>query len=66
METYVMPSKIQMDPAIWNKLIAEVKEIIATGIELHEAPKKSFGVANMYRIRRNSRSAGSLIRRWQS
>ncbi len=63
MKSDVMPSLIQMDKEELLKLVTEVKETVATVIELPEAKKKTFGHLDMWHIRRNFRSAGDMLRR---
>jgi hypothetical protein len=63
MKSDVMPSIVQMDKEELQHLTAEVKETVATGIQLPEEKKKSFGVVDMWNIRRNARSTSDLLRR---
>lgn len=62
MKNDVMPSIVQMEPEVLKSLVTEVKETVATGIVLQK-PKKSFGVADLWNVRRNSRSAQLRMRR---
>jgi hypothetical protein len=65
MKNDVMPSIVQMGAEDLQKLVAEVKETVATGIQLPKVNKrKSFGVVDMWNIRRNARSASSMIRKY--
>jgi hypothetical protein len=65
MKNDVMPSIVQMEADELQKLVAEVKETVATGIQLPKARKqKSFGVVDMWNIRRTAKSASSMIRRY--
>jgi len=59
----VMPSVIQMDAEELQKLVSEVKETVATLIQLPETNKKTFGSLDMWNIRRNFKSANDLMRR---
>jgi hypothetical protein len=59
----VMPSIIQMDAEELQKLVAEVKETMATVIQLPTTKVKSFGQLDMWNIRRNFKSASDLMRR---
>jgi hypothetical protein len=59
----VMPSIIQMDAEELQKLVAEVKETVATVIQLPKTKEKSFGQLDMWNIRRNFKSASDLMRR---
>jgi hypothetical protein len=63
MKNDVMPSIVQMDTEQLQKLTAEVKETVATGIQLPETKEKSFGAVDMWNILRNSRSARDIMRR---
>ena len=63
MNSDVMPSVVQMDADVLKNLLTEVKETVATVIQLPEEKKNSFGVVDMWKIRRNARSASSLMRR---
>ena len=65
----VMPSIVQMDAEELQKLVTEVKETVATVIELPGKTKertkaKTFGSLDMWNIRRNFKSANDLMRRW--
>jgi hypothetical protein len=62
MKNDVMPSIVQMGPDELRTLLMEVKETVATGIEMPEAPKK-FGIADLWNIRRNVSSASGSLRR---
>jgi len=59
----VMPSIVQMDAEELQKLVKEVKETVATVIQLPKTKEKTFGPLDMWNIRRNFRSANDLMRR---
>jgi hypothetical protein len=59
----VMPSLVQMEKEELQKLIAEVKETVATVIQLPEANQKTFGHLDMWNIRRNFKTTGDLLSR---
>jgi len=59
----VMPSIIQMEAEELQKLVSEVKETVATLIQLPETKKKTFGSLDMWNIRRNFKSANDLMKR---
>lgn len=63
----VMPSIVQMDAEELQKLVTEVKETVATVIELPgtkaKTKEKTFGSLDMWNIRRNFKSANDLMRR---
>lgn len=63
MKSDVMPSIVQMDKEELQHLMAEVKETVATGIQLPKEKEKSFGVVDMWNIRRNAKSTSDLLRR---
>jgi len=46
-----------LEDAILKNLVAEVKETVATDVELPRAKKSSFGVLNLWAIRRSRRTA---------
>ncbi len=56
MKSDVMHSYVQMEPAILKNLVTEVRETVATDVQLKEK-KNSFGVVSLWNIRRNSRYA---------
>lgn len=62
MNSDVMPSIVQMDDAVLKNLLKEVKETVATNLTLPETDqtKSSFGIVNMWNIRRTTRTARSL------
>lgn len=58
MKNDVMPSIVQMEAAVLKNLVKEVKETVATGIEMPATKKtQSFGIADLWNIRRNVTSA---------
>ena len=59
----VMPSIVQMDAEELQKLVKEVKETVATVIQLPGTKEKTFGSLDMWNIRRNFKSANDLMRR---
>ena len=67
MKNDVMPSIIQMDAEELQQLVKEVKETVATLIQHPEInkqkSKKTFGHLDMWAIRRNFKSAGSIMKR---
>jgi hypothetical protein len=62
MKNDVMPSIVQMEPGVLKNLVTEVKETVATGIVLPKS-KKRFGLADLWNIQRNNRSAQLRMRR---
>ena len=63
MKNDVMPSIVQMDTEDLRKLTAEVKETIATGIQMPGPKQKRFSTADNWLILRNSRSASDRMRK---
>jgi hypothetical protein len=61
-ENDVMPSIVQMEYAVLENLLAEVKETLATDIKMPEKTKPSFGITDLWKIRRNARSARSMFK----
>ena len=61
MKNDVMPSIVQMEYGVLNQLLTEVKETLATDIKMPEV-KPSFSVVDLWKIRRNIKSARSLFK----
>jgi len=61
MKNDVMPSIVQMEYGVLNQLLTEVKETLATDVEMPEV-KPTFGVVDLWKIRRNIKSARSLFK----
>ena len=63
MKTDVMPSIVQMEYGDLQDLLQEVKETVAKDIKLPEpATKPSFGVVDLWKIRRNAKSAIGMFK----
>lgn len=64
MKNDVMPSIVQMEADELKQLTAEVKETIATGFKAQTAKQtgRSFGIVDLWNIRRNVKLASSLMR----
>ena len=62
MKNEVMPSIVQMEYGVLENLLTEVKETLATGIKMPETVKPSFGIVDLWNIRRNARSARSRFK----
>ena len=60
MKSDVMPSIIQMEYGVLQELITEVKETLATDVKLPEPKKKTFGIVDLWNIRRNNKRASRL------
>ena len=66
MKNDVMPSIVQMDAEELQQLVQEVKETVANFIrhpEIKQKTKSTFGHLDMWAIRRNFKSAGSIMKR---
>jgi hypothetical protein len=63
----VVQSIVQMEPQILMNLVREVRETVATGVDYKLRNEKqsnpSFGILNLWNIRRNGRHAGSFRRK---
>ena len=62
MKLDVKPSVIQMEDKTFKQLVTEVKETIAV-IDLNKKGKRSFGLIDLWNIRRNAKSASGRMRR---
>ena len=63
MKSDVMPSIVQMEAEVLRQLVTEVRETIATDIKPDKAIKKSFGIIDLWNIRRKMKSAKTLLRK---
>ena len=63
MTQVVMPSVIQMDTETLKKLTTEVKETLATGIDM-PAQKKRFTHINLWKIHQAKRQPTRITRKW--
>jgi hypothetical protein len=54
-------SVMQMKGETFMQLVTEVKETMAI-VDFPEPARRSFGLIDMWNIRRNARSASSLVR----
>jgi hypothetical protein len=67
MNSNVMPSRVQMEPILLQQLVAEVKETIATEVEMQKSENpSSFKAINFWNIRRNGRFVNSGSKRKKS
>ena len=62
MKKDVMPSIVQMEYGVLENLLTEVKETLATDIKMPEPAEPSFGIADLWKIRKNARSASSMFK----
>ena len=63
MNNHVMPSIVQMETETLRNLVREVKETVATDLVLPEIPERTFGIVDLWNIRRNAVSARSRFSR---
>ena len=62
MKSDVIPSIVKMEYGVLQDLLKEVKETLATDIKLREPKKKTFGIVDLWNIRRNNKTANRLYR----
>ena len=63
MTEQVMPSVVQMEYGQLQDLLKEVKETVARDIKLPEPKTKtSFGIVDLWKIRRNAKTASAMFR----
>ena len=62
MKNDVMPSIVQMEYGVLETLLTEVKETLATDIKTTEQAKPSFSIVDLWKIRRNAKSARSMFK----
>ena len=63
MKSDVMPSIVQMEYGVLQNLLTEVKETVAKDIKMPEpVTKPSFGVVDLWKIRRNAKSAIGMFK----
>ena len=63
MKIDLKPSIVQMEPEVLNNLVREVKETLATDINMPGVKKRLFTAADLWNIRRNARTAESRFNR---
>jgi hypothetical protein len=64
MKSDAVQSIVQMEPTILKQLVTEVKETVATGIDDDaQTNKSSFGIVNMWNVRKTRRNAGRARRK---
>jgi hypothetical protein len=63
MNQVVMPSIVKMDTETLKKLTTEVKETLATGIEI-PAQKKRFAVVDLWKIHQAKKQPTRITRKW--
>jgi hypothetical protein len=55
-------SVIQMEDETFMHLVAEVKETVAI-VDLPQRKQRSFGIVDLWNIRRSGKSASSMLKR---
>ncbi|HTB26934.1 MAG TPA: hypothetical protein VK711_16290 [Puia sp.] len=63
MKQDVMPSIVQMDSEMLKNLTTEVKETLATDIQM-SAQKKRFTLVNLWKIQNAKRKPTRITRKW--
>ena len=63
MKQDVMPSVVKMDSEMLKKLTTEVKETLATGIDM-PIQKKRFTLVNLWKIHQAKRTPTRITRKW--
>ena len=58
-----MPSIVQMEPAVLSNLVKEVKETLATDISMPVVKSRVFTAADLWNIRRTTRTAQERLSR---
>jgi hypothetical protein len=61
MKLDVKPSFVKMEKETLEQLVTEVKETIA--VDLNKKSERSFGLIDIWNIRRNGKSASGMMRR---
>jgi hypothetical protein len=51
-----------MEQELFEKLVAEVKETVATGITLPKSNKRHFGVVDLWQIQKRRKYTGEYFR----
>lgn len=58
-----IPSIVQLEPEVLNNLVKQVKETLATDIQLPATKKRLFTSTDMWNIHRNAKTAQSRFRK---
>ncbi len=67
MNSNVMSSRVRMEPVLLQQLVAEVKETVATGVNVPQSAKSSsFKAINLWNLQRRGRYVNSGSKRKQS
>jgi hypothetical protein len=57
MKTDVMPSIVKIEAEVLKNLVKEVKETVATGVNMPAASERKFSAVDMWNIQRNAKYA---------
>ncbi len=63
MKNDVMPSIVQMERKVLEKLVTEVKETLVTDTQLSAKNGNSFGLVDLWNIQKNMKSANGPFKR---
>ena len=63
MKSDLMHRRVQMEPTILKNLVAEVKETVATDVDMPGERKSTFGILKLWDMRRNRRYAAHNTRK---
>jgi len=63
MNSNVMPSIVQMEREVLNKLVTEIKETLATEVQFPKTRKNSFGIVDLWDIQRKMKTANRPFKR---
>ncbi len=63
MKIDLRPSIVQMEPEVLTNLVREVKETLATDIEMPAVKRHTFTAADLWKIHRNAKTAKRLFKR---
>jgi hypothetical protein len=58
MKSDAVQSIVQMEPRILKQLVTEVRETVAAGIDFPKTNKNSFGIVDMWNVRKTGRNSG--------
>ncbi|HKO79000.1 MAG TPA: hypothetical protein VJU78_01335 [Chitinophagaceae bacterium] len=61
MKCDVMPSLVQLEKKELQKLCRQVKETVATEIDLPAKRSASFGIADLWSLQRRMKTAGRML-----
>ncbi len=65
MKNNVMPSIVRMEKEILEQLVKEVKETVATDVNMNKSRSRSFSVVDLWDLRRGKRSSRRAPKQWE-